>query len=260
MKNVLRMVDMENRLLTPEEDNLEFHLKVSQSTSVENLDHEVQLAHQTGVGPHVSYEAGIPDDATNACAFLTLMIAHQLYEMEEAVSWNYLGRIAEVTIVTFPHVLNTLRDITKMYDVMEAYAMLKENNCLPSCYYLTEELPCNDDVHSDVGKKRLYDGIIKVASEQPMFGFFTCGSSIFLVGSHQSSNMFVLDTHSVPPSAGGRFTSMLKRFVGSAEDAASDLCNWLRKRVGDSDLHRPQSLCLLIKEQKKDVNNANWYV
>ena len=95
--------------------------------------------------------------------------------------------------------------------------------------YFTEELPDADHALSETGKEKLHNAMTKVASNDRALGFFTCRNYIFLVGSY-NSEMFILDTHPVPPSAGGRFTAILKRFTGSKEHACGTCCNWLWNR------------------------------
>ena len=72
----------------------------------------------------------IPNDATNPCAFLAILIAHELRELEN-MSWRCVADTAESIIVTYPQVFNRFRDVSRHYDVMEAYSLLKNHNCLP---------------------------------------------------------------------------------------------------------------------------------
>lgn len=246
INEVLKMIRAE-RHSTTSESELETHLRISQFTSVENVDQELQKNDQ-GKDCQQSFcnSSDIPDDATNACAFLTIMIANELHEMEE-IYWDVLAETVETIILTFPRVLNKFRDISSHYDVMEAHMMLRENHCLPDRYYLTEEIPYPDDALSEPGKRELVKALTSMAVLSPTFGFYTCEKFIFLIGSY-NSDMFVIDTHPVPPSAGRRFTSILKRFCGSNIEAAKACCSWLWQRLESSNLNGPQSLSLMIQK------------
>ena len=246
VREIVKMVRIEKLATTASENPMEVHLKVSQYTSVENVDQQLQHALQMNDQQHVC-DVEIPDEATNACSFLTIMIAHEMHETEE-MPWNFVAETAEITLVTFPRILDKFRDIALFYDIMEAYTLLKNNNCIPDCYYFTEELPYADHALSETGKEKLHNAMMKVASNDRVLGFFTCRNYIFLVGSY-NSEMFILDTHPVPPSAGGRFTAILKRFTGSKEHACGTCCNWLWNRLESSNLNGPQSLSLMFKIQ-----------
>ena len=177
-------------------------------------------------------------------------MAHELHEANE-MSWDDLVTTVESIIVTEPHVFNIFRDVYQYYDVVEGYTLLKINNCLPDRYAFTEELPYKDGVLSEIGKERLLKAMTAVASQCPSFGFFTCEKFIFLIGSY-NSDMFVLDTHEVPVTAGGRCTALLlKRFSGANENSAEECCKWLWNRLASSKLSGPQSLSMMIKHNLK---------
>ena len=59
----------------------------------------------------------IPDEAINACSFLTIMIAHEMHETEE-MPWNFVAGTAEITLMTLPRILNKFRDIALFYDII----------------------------------------------------------------------------------------------------------------------------------------------
>ena len=124
---------------TLQKNPIEIHLLVSQSTAIQNVDQELQNIPAGNLAQ--SAEIHIPDDATNACAFLAILIAHELIESEH-MSWDCIAETAESIIVSFPHVFNRFRDVSMHYDVMEAYTLLKDKNCFPTeIYDFTEELP-----------------------------------------------------------------------------------------------------------------------
>ena len=182
-------------------------------------------------------------------------VAHELRELEN-MSWRCVADTAESIIVTYLHVFNRFRDVSRHYDVMEAYSLLKNHNCLPgNCYGLTEELPYADDALSDIGKTQLLEAITLLASKCPSFGFYTCDSFIFLVGSY-NSQMFVLDTHAIPAATGEKSGSLLKTFTGVPEKAAEECCRWLWERLSGSNLNGPQSLLRMVVEDSERFVNC----
>lgn len=262
MVEVIKMICREKQTTritssNKQENSTEIHLKVSQTTAVENVDRELQKTQDGNCQQPTCYSnLEIPDDATNACAFLTILIAHELRELEN-MSWRCVADTAESIIVTYPHVFNRFRDVSRHYDAMEAYTLLKKHNCLPgNCYGLTEELPYTDDALSDVGKAQLLGAMTLVASKRPSFGFYTCDSFIFLVGSY-NSHMFVLDTHEIPATTGGKSGSLLKTFTGVPWKAAEECCRWLWERLSSSNLNGPQSLSRMVVEDSERFVNCN---
>jgi hypothetical protein len=63
--------------------------------------------------------------------------------------------------------------------------------------------------------------------------------------------MFILDTHEVPSTVGGKSAGLIKRFCGSQEKAAEECCQWLWKRLASSKLDGPQSLAIMVKRDSE---------
>ncbi|CAB4017313.1 Mitogen-activated kinase kinase kinase A [Paramuricea clavata] len=256
MKEVVNMMRADKRSTTsssstPHGNATEIHLRISQASAIGNVDQEL-LKGQEIINDQSVYHAEpeIPGDATNACAFLTILIAHELHE-SEVMSWRCIAETAESIITIYPHVFNRFRDTSLHYDIMEAYTMLKDNNCLPDDrYYLTECLLFEENALSQLGKEQLLQAMTKVALACPSYGFYTCDQFIFLIGSYDL-DMFVLDTHEVPVAAGGKSTALLKRFLGTNEESAKECCRWLWKRLASSKLNGPQSLSMMVKHESE---------
>ena len=77
---------------------------------------------------------------------------------------------------------------------------------------------------------------------------YTCKPYILLFGS-LIGNLFILDTHPVPPSAGDKSTGMIKYFPGALEESSHSACTWLWKRLECSGVASvyPQSLLVIKK-------------
>jgi hypothetical protein len=86
--------------------------------------------------------------------------------------------------------------------VLEAYKLLKANNCLPDIYQFTEELPYSDAALSEMVQIVLFDAVKAMGSQELHIGLYTCEPLMLLIGSYKSS-IFILDTHPVPVSFWG---------------------------------------------------------
>ena len=86
---------------------------------------------------------------------------------------------------------------------------------------------------------------------------YTCEPFTILIGSRWNS-IFVVDTHVVPLSAGGKDTAIIKLFRNSTTNSATQVaCDWLWHRLGVSGvgLESPQSLSVMSQtpsEQRSD--------
>jgi hypothetical protein len=184
------------------------------------------------------------------------MAAHKIINDAEDLSWEDMAEMAELVLVTFPRVLNRFRDISSHYDVLEAYKLLKANNCLPDIYQFTEELPYSHAVLSEMGQTVLSDAVKAMASQELNIGLYTCEPLMLLIGSYKSS-IFILDTHPVPVSVGGHSTGILKIFSGSAIEVSEACCTWLKQRIQSCGRcnENPQSLAMIEKESINRFNS-----
>ena len=159
--------------------------------------------------------------------------------------------VSESVIRTLPTVINDFRDISLRYDVLEAYALMKSNNCLSSLYEFTEEIPFPFGVFTLEGKEKLLDAVKRIRNSDTCFALYTCEPYSFLLGSLLDS-VFILDTHAVPSACGGRSTGILMCFSGSMECSIKSASKWLWERLLSSGVKgdTPQSLCVIKKEKE----------
>lgn len=89
------------------------------------------------------------NDATNACAFLSVKIADRILSesVTEGEFFANLAKAVEDTIWHLPEQINEHRDLHRMYDAMEAYGILSELKIMTSSYDISEELPFADTLH-----------------------------------------------------------------------------------------------------------------
>lgn len=127
---------------------LDIPLSVSQSTALGR--HEELVA----AGATPLYQ-DIPGDATNSCAFLSVLIA-ELFAVKgsdvnssfEGTQWNALSGEIDNIILAQPNRFNPVRDIKRLYDVSEAYAILRKAKILSRDLDFREELVTSQGVFS----------------------------------------------------------------------------------------------------------------
>ena len=229
----------------------EFHLKVCQTSFAEECNRVAATRIQEGSSISKKemdelYQSLLIGDATNSCVFLCLKIADRILSDTTVLSWNDLVRISESVIRTLPKVINEFRDISPRYDVLEAYSLMKSNNCISSLYQFTEEIPYPFGVFTQEGKEKLLDAVKTIRNSDTCFALYTCEPYSFLLGSLMDS-AFILDIHAVPSACGGRSTGILMCFSGSVENSIKCASKWLWERLLSSGVKgdTPQSLCVM---------------
>ena len=194
-------------------------LNVTQSTAVEQVDRhiaeEIQKENQQPCPLTISNEA------TNACAFLAVKIADSIFhELEGDISDTVsFAKTIEKVIWFLPEKVNVHRDLAKLYDVLEAYAILQTVEGLNSRYDFFEELPFGDCIFSVESRKRLHDKLC-VLGERDFAAIFSSDPYIILIGC-AGGRPFIIDTH----------TGSL--IVGRISDQVTwrSLCIWLWDRL-----------------------------
>ena len=223
-------------------------LKVSQSSAVASYDHEVLSA-----GCELKEMAVIPNDGTNACVFLCLLISDRLYrDGERPLSedcWRDTASLVEEIIVTSPSSFNRLRDLSKFYDVMEAYQLLRKDGLIAK-YTISEEMVPRQRVYSQTGRAALMDAVTSLykGDNKSRMALYTCGGYIVLVGC-RSGELFVIDTHPTPVELGGDGNGLIKVFGPCADgNSAGGLCTWLWRRLNMSGVDEDQTQSFSILE------------
>ena len=92
------------------------NLRVSQATALEEFDQRL-AAKLEGDVESLQSEIMPVNDATNACAFLSIGVAESiLYESETEEFFENLPKAVELTILSLPEGINEHRDLGKTYD------------------------------------------------------------------------------------------------------------------------------------------------
>ena len=117
-------LDKATILSTEEKDFVVSPLKISEPTAVEQFDQK--LANHLHEGGHEeAVQAGsiLSNDGTNGCAFLSVKIV-DIILTEIRTEGNLFAKVAgptEDTIWLLPEKINPYRNLSKMYDPIEAY-------------------------------------------------------------------------------------------------------------------------------------------
>jgi len=102
------------------------HLKFSQNSALEKSD--AQIAVECANGKQAPGFVDVPNDGTNACAFLAIKIAEKsINVLDQKITSNGFKSIAEVAeqiICFFPREINDFRDKDQLYDVLSAYNIM----------------------------------------------------------------------------------------------------------------------------------------
>ena len=142
------------------------HLKVSQATAVQQFDQRlaIQLKDNVSEEPAKQLGCALNNDGTNACAFLSVKIAHAILSEVVAGSkfFTELPEAIEDTIWHLPETANVHRDLHRLYDAKEAYVILRERKIITSLYDFSEELPFDDTVYSFEGRQKLHSKLCEL--------------------------------------------------------------------------------------------------
>ncbi|KAK3712178.1 hypothetical protein QZH41_005805 [Actinostola sp. cb2023] len=228
----LSLEDIE-KLLTEKRDIFQcsdvMKLKISQNTALEQTDYDVARKCSEGINqiwPR-PVNAAPSNDGSNACAFLSVKIADRLIHEFDAKSSDVtiLTEMVEETIWFLPERINDRRDLSKHYDVMEAYEILSNANVLNSKYEFTEELPFADGVYSFEARKKLHSKLCSLG-QKDFTAIFSTNPFIIVIGC-AGGKAFVIDTHPVTKEN----TGLLITGKDNTATTWKSICVWLWNRL-----------------------------
>ena len=211
-----------------------------------------------------STAAIVSNDGTNACTFLSLKICEKVACMEDWSSNNEgyneisanLAILAEEVIEGYPNSLNKIRNVDCIYNPLEAYQIMKQNDHIRSTE-LTEELPYNDMTFSTQGREQLQRKIEELYDTMPLFvSLYVCEPYCFSIGSINGM-LFFVDTHAVPLACGGKLNAQV-RVYPKEEGSPRVVCRWIWERLVASGVKNSpgQSLPLLKFAPKKEITTS----
>ncbi|KAK3701238.1 hypothetical protein QZH41_003200 [Actinostola sp. cb2023] len=251
VSTVLKLLDQENR-----DTSINHHLHGSQASALEY--HDEMVARNIQRGKHASDIVAAPpihSDGTNACAFLSMMIAHKIHQVagNGRPAWPEICEVPEKVIDELPKKINSHRNIEEHYDVIEAYrySILKQAKCEIDNYAFSEEFVDPHYVFSQKGMSALKSAIISMTTEKLTVAIYTCEPIIFLIG-FTGGHVFLLDTRPVSESVGGRRKGMLKLFPATNEASVEEVCLWLWRRLHSSGVKNDsyQSFAFMSKVER----------
>ena len=180
-------------------------LSVSQSAAVECHDKLVAAG-------AIPLNKNIPNDATNSCAFLSVLTTDLFVGQSgnvtlpalDTAKWSLLVKQIDEIVLTMPNRFKLFRNIERMYDVLEAYVILRNTNILSREFKFTEELVSPHPVFSKKGCDALLRAVSKLcpASKPSNAAIYSCGGYVFVFGC-KSNQLFLVDTSHF--SATGRY-------------------------------------------------------
>ena len=212
-------------------------LSVSQNTALERLDKD------SAGGIPVNYEENFENNAVNACAFISVSLAHlllcdtELTNILQHAMQDKIIKTTELVINDFPRYFNMVRDPERMYDAQEAYQILKKAGVVNKAYDLTEEIISSSCVYSTNGKELLANAIVNLqrqsADSKVSVAIYTCGKYVLLIGS-VAEKVFLVGSHPVVENPGGQHTGVAIFSEGQMVPCHKFICEWLIERLSRS--------------------------
>lgn len=246
-------LDKAATILSREEKDLDvLPLKISQATAVEQFDQKLAThLHEAGHGEAVQAGAVLSNDGTNACAFLSVKIVDTILT-EIGAEGDVFAKVAattEDTIWLLPEKINAYRDLSKIYDPVEAYDILLGKKIIKSFYDFSEELPFADGVFSVEGRQKLHSKLCELGRGS-FAAIFTCDPFVLTIGC-LNDKPYLIDTHPVTlrPGSGN---SLIMVGKGNSSEVWMSLCCWLWKRLyhGGVKADTGQSLAVVTSRKR----------
>ena len=226
-------------------------LSVSQSTAIECHDKPVAAG-------AIPLNKNIPNDATNSCAFLSVLITDLFVGQSgnvtlpalDTAKWSLLVKQIDEIVLTMPNRFNLFRNIERMYDVSEAYVILRNANILSREFEFTEELASPHPVFSKKGRDALLRAVSKLcaASKLSNAAIYSCGGYVFVV-SCKSNQLFLVDTHPISAQLGGMGNGLIKVYPIQDSESFNQLCAWIWKRLHLSGISETAQQSFLVLDE-----------
>ena len=179
-------------------------------------------------------------DGTNSCAFLSLVFCHLVCQQDDHFNESppvdeflQMASLAEEVMQTYPAKFNYHRDASALYDISDAYKILRSLHIIDKSLEFTELVISPNGVFSSAGRSDLVAALNKIHHPAATnVCLYTCGGFIFTIGC-KSGNFFVMDTHSIGKELGGNGNGLLKVFFSSTDHgtAIQSLCDWVIRRL-----------------------------
>ena len=224
-------------------------LSMNQESSMESYNLQAARA--------IANNASVPSDfpvnnGIKSCAFLSLAICDDINAQFVALGSSdikksnlpkMLKNAAERQITNLPHMLNSLRNENMMYDVAEAYSLMRENKLLVICYHFFEKVVDaeNSDFLKECGTDCFKKSVKELALTDTGLAIFTCERYIFTIGTAMGQR-FLTETHPISQALGGNGNGLIKLYSDTSQDLIDALSSWVKRRLKVSGIQEGKSL------------------
>ena len=245
---ILAMIDQDSSA-----SSMDLHLKVIQGSALEYYDHHVaHIAQHHGQVTDI-HRPG--NDGTNACAFLSAQIAHDIHQLQaegrggKGSVWLDITKVAEHAINALPRAIKRHRNMQQLYDVLSAYTLLRKTGCISIDYHLSEKFLTPDPVFSEKARTDLLQALEAMVLKEFSIALYTYEPIIFTIGCINDI-IFIIDTHSILEAIGGQGKGLLEVFSYVEDGSCEGVCSWIWQRLLVSGVpnESPQSLCFLTRD------------
>lgn len=150
----------------------------------------------------------------------------------DTTKWSVLVKQIDEIFLTMPNCFNLFRNIERMYDVSEAYIILRKVNILSRGFEFREELVSPRHVFSKKGQDALLRALSRLcaASKPNNVAIYSCGGYILVV-SYKSDQLFLVDTHPISAQLGDMGNGLIKVYPAQDSESSNQLCAWMWKRL-----------------------------
>ena len=193
------------------------NLDCSQNTAVELHDKECAKRVATA-SQNLVIQDGILNEATNACIFLDLKICDEILINSELNCEGLFKKIAVISngiIWNYPPCkLNTIRDISMLYDLEEAYELIKQADHITTTMKFVESIGCLKGVFTSEGRLSFEKSLVRLSSHD-FLAVYICQPYSMIIGMI-SNKLFLLDSHPISPEDGRHrkwINKVVSRFV-----------------------------------------------
>ena len=222
--------------LARKDDHLQvIPLKVSQNSAMERYDMEVAARGDDGVD-------SLPlDDAVNACSFISVVLGDLILFPTETTNCDLKRSIikdAERSITDLPIYFNPYRNAERLYDVQEAYTILRQANVIGNDYQLSEEILTSACLYSESGRRMFIDAMenlqdeVQTSHRKASVAVYTFDQYVLLIGCAENK-FFLVDSHPVVEDDHGNHTGVVL-FTDGHSTQSFLIYDWLVKRFKDS--------------------------
>ena len=192
-------LDKAATILSTEEKEFDvIPLKISQATAVEQFDQKLATRlYVAGQEEAVQMGSALSNDATNACAFLSVKIVDAIL-MEIGTEGDVFAKVAattEDTIWLLPEKINAYRNLSKSYDPVEAYDILLDKYIIKSFFDFSEELPFVDGLFSVEGRQKFHSKLCELGRGS-FAAIYTSDAFVLTIGC-LNGKPYLIDTHPV---------------------------------------------------------------